>query len=93
MTKYWVGGSGNWSDDTNHWALSSGGLPGIGNLPTSSDNVIFDILSSAIAYTVTTDAAANCADMTWGNPLIGAPTLAGSFALNIYGSLSFVSGM
>ncbi len=31
--------------------------------------------------------------MTWGNPLVGAPTWAGSTALNIYGSLSLVSGM
>lgn len=39
------------------------------------------------------DKEAFCADMTWGNPLVGAPTLAGSTALNIYGSLALVSGM
>lgn len=39
------------------------------------------------------DKEAFCADMTWGNPLVGAPTWAGSAAFNIYGSLSLVSGM
>lgn len=40
--KYWVGGTGNWSDATNHWATSSGGSPGVSNSPTSSDNVFID---------------------------------------------------
>ena len=40
--RYWVQGTGSWSDDDNHWATSSGGSPGDGNLPTSSDNVYFD---------------------------------------------------
>lgn len=40
--RYWVGGTGNWSDDDNHWATSSGGSPSDGNLPTSSDDVFID---------------------------------------------------
>lgn len=40
--RYWVGGTGNWSDDDNHWASSSGGSPANGNLPTSSDDVFID---------------------------------------------------
>ena len=40
--RYWVGGSGNLSDDENHWATSSGGSPGIGNLPTSVDDIFID---------------------------------------------------
>jgi len=40
--RYWVGSSGDWSDDDNHWATSSGGSPGNGNLPTSSDDVFID---------------------------------------------------
>jgi len=40
--RYWVGGTGNWSDDDNHWAATSGGSPADGNLPTSSDDIFID---------------------------------------------------
>jgi len=40
--RYWVGGTGDWSDDEFHWALVSGGEPGIGNLPNSGLNVFID---------------------------------------------------
>ncbi len=43
---YWVGGSGNWSDATNHWAASSGGVPESNNLPAPITNVHFDNRSS-----------------------------------------------
>lgn len=41
-SRYWVGGTGNWSDDDNHWASVSNGTPANGNLPTSSDDVFID---------------------------------------------------
>lgn len=41
-SRYWVGGTGNWSDATNHWASVSGGTPNAANLPTASDTVNFD---------------------------------------------------
>jgi hypothetical protein len=94
MARYWVGGTGNWSDDTNHWATASGGTPGTGNLPTASDDVIFDSASSASSYTVTiVTTQAFCNNLTWGNPASGNPTFAGSTSLNISGSASFPSGM
>lgn len=37
---YWVGGTGNWEDES-HWALSGGG-PGGNCIPSSLDNVFFD---------------------------------------------------
>lgn len=40
--RFWVGGAGAWADDDNHWATSSGGSPGNGNLPTTTDDVIID---------------------------------------------------
>jgi hypothetical protein len=43
--KYWVGGGGNWDDDSIHWALTSGGLPGVGNLPIPTDDVFIDVNS------------------------------------------------
>ena len=91
MARYWVLGTGNWSD-TAHWSASSGGAGGE-TVPSSSDNVIFDGLSHTGAYTVTIDATANCADMTWGYPATDLPTLAGSSTLNVYGSLSILAGM
>src|SRR5437867_2641894 len=39
--RYWVGGTGNWSDNTNHWAASSNGSPGA-STPSASDNCNFD---------------------------------------------------
>lgn len=55
---YWVGGTGDWSDNTNHWSTASGGAPGAA-LPTNIDNVIFDNNSglASIANTVNMDVA------------------------------------
>lgn len=60
-------------------------------MPTSSDNVIFDSLSNATAYTVTITATANCLYLTIGNPLVGAITFAGISELNVYGNYSIAS--
>jgi hypothetical protein len=38
---YWVGGTGNWSDYSNHWATSSGGAIFHTQVPTAVDNVFF----------------------------------------------------
>ncbi len=45
--KYWVGGSGNWSD-SEHWAAVSGGAGGSG-LPSLEDNVIIDDNSFSVS--------------------------------------------
>ncbi len=45
ITRYWVGGSGSWSDDNNHWATTSGGSPFNGNIPISTSNVFIDAFS------------------------------------------------
>lgn len=39
--RYWVGGTGNWSDAANHWSNASGGTPNSAYLPVSGDNVTF----------------------------------------------------
>lgn len=52
MAKYWVGGTGNTNDPTNHWATTSGGSPGAGNAPTASDDIFFDANSGAGTVTV-----------------------------------------
>lgn len=40
--RYWVGGTGVWSDAANHWAATSGGAPNAANLPTQNDIVHID---------------------------------------------------
>lgn len=91
--RFWVGGSGNWSDATNHWATTTGGAPGAGNLPTTSDNAIFDTASHTVGYTVTINALAECSNLTFGAPLTGTITWAGSSALYFSGNLTLLSGM
>jgi hypothetical protein len=89
--KYWVLGTGNISD-TAHISDSDGGAGGA-SLPTSGDNLNFTVNSHTTSYTVTVDATANCADMTWANPASGSPTFTGGSDVNIYGSLTCVAGM
>lgn len=99
-TYYWVGGSGNWSDATNHWSDSSGGSPGAGFLPTSADDVIFDAASNGAgtgAFTVNVDGTAGtpsvCKNFSTGGAggaLDGAMTIDATVSANldIYGSLT-----
>ena len=60
--RYWVGGTGNWSD-VNHWSTASNGAPGA-SVPTVADNAIFDLNSglTSIATTVTLDVALSVSD-------------------------------
>lgn len=89
--RYWVGGTGNWSDIA-HWSATTGGAGGA-SVPTSVDNALFDALSfSATGQTVTVDVVINCADMNWTGALYN-PTLDGGQANNIFGSLILISAM
>lgn len=90
-TYYWYGGAGNWSDYTNHWSTNSGNSPSAPapNAPTSADNVIFDDNSHSTTFTVTVNATSECADFTCSiTNAAKKMTLAGSAALNVYGSWS-----
>lgn len=98
-TRYWVGGSGNWSDAANHWAAASNGAPGAGNLPTASDDVVFDAASNVGtgSFTVTVDGTSASPSLCnsfstggAGGALDGAMTLSmGATAqLDCYGSLT-----
>lgn len=91
--RYWVGGTGNWdASTTTHWGSASG-VADNASVPTSSDDVIFDTLSNATAYTCTVTATANCANISFTNPLTGALTFAGSSALNVAGNFTIVSAI
>jgi type IX secretion system substrate protein len=85
---FWVGGSGDWSDFSNHWATTSGGSTFQTQAPTSLDNVYFDANSfTAIEQIVTLDGDANCNDMSWNGASNFPSFNYGSGTLNIYGSL------
>jgi hypothetical protein len=91
--RFWVGGTGNWND-TARWAATSGGAGGE-TVPTAADNAYFDSESdTGAAFTVTINVTANCKDFIAGDgvtvtALDQTMTLAGSSAINIYGSLFF----
>jgi hypothetical protein len=89
--RYWINGTGNVSDTT-HWAYVSGGS-GSAGIPTSNDNIYFDSASfNGAGQTVTVNATFNCLNMDWTG-VVNTPTMAGNTAMNIYGSLTLVSGM
>ena len=88
--RYWVGGSGTWdATTTTNWATTSGGAGGA-SAPTSIDNVIFDSLSNATAYTVTVGTNAVCEDLTVAGPLVGNVTfsLAATARIDCHGSMT-----
>jgi fibronectin-binding autotransporter adhesin len=89
-TRYWVGGTGNWSD-TARWSTSSGGGSGA-SVPRSHDDVVFDSASNATAYTATVNAVTGgirMKSLTIAGPASGNVTLAGSTAIDgIHGSVT-----
>lgn len=89
-TRYWVGGTGNWSD-TARWSTSSGGASGA-SVPRSHDDVVFDSASNATAYTATVNAVTGGIRMkalTIAGPASGNVTLAGSTAMvGIHGNVT-----
>ncbi|MBL0103229.1 MAG: hypothetical protein IPP51_05415 [Bacteroidetes bacterium] len=85
---YWVGGSGNWSDNM-HWSTTSGGSGGT-CIPNSINDVVFDANSFTNpldSNVVTLNQAASCNNMNWTG-VINSPKLSGSTDLNISGSLT-----
>lgn len=62
-------------------------------MPTSADDVIFDALSNATAYTCTVSGTANCNNISFTNPSSGALTFAGSSNLQVFGNFTVVSAI
>ena len=84
--RYWVGGSGSWTNaSTANWSASSGGGSGA-SAPTAADNVFFD---QAGTYTVTLSLNPKCLSMTVS---AGTVTIAGGSTLTISGGMSLVAG-
>ena len=83
-SRYWVGGTGNFSD-TNHWSLSSGGTNGA-SVPTSTHDAIFDANSfTATGQVVTVDRDSAIYNLDFTGALYN-PSIAISNELDIYGS-------
>lgn len=89
-TYYWVGGTGNWDATTTHWSTVSGGAGGSGP-PTSADDVVFDSLSNATAYTVTLLTSPVCRSVSIAGPASGNVTVAGTATWLVYGSLTLAA--
>ena len=92
---YWVGNTGNW-DDLFHWSNTSGGAgAAYATLPTSSDNVIFDLNSFTLAsQSVTINVNVECANLDFTG-VLNNPALVGSatYIVQVYGDLIFDSGL
>jgi len=94
--RYWVGGTGTWSDvNTTNWSATSGGAGGA-SVPTTADTVIFDtnsnIAGSGASYTCTRTATGTALSMSLDKPSATSATvtLAGSttFYLQTGGTLT-----
>ncbi|WP_222165852.1 T9SS type A sorting domain-containing protein [Edaphocola aurantiacus] len=85
-TLYWVGGAGDWNDNT-HWSYTSGGAGGA-CIPFIADTVIFNSGSGlASGNIVTTSGNAYCRNISWLSG-VGTSTFnqAAGTSFKVYGS-------
>lgn len=90
LDKYWVGNAGSWSDSAFHWALTSGGAPGVNNIPLPQDNVFFDLLSFTATSTVVVNMPRLGKTIDWSN-LTQITTWSQSTNCTVYGGLNLTS--
>lgn len=96
VTRYWVGGQGNWDTTTTHWSASSGGATGA-SVPTSADAVVFNSASGSANYGANISTAyiniVRCASITATAPSSGNFSFGGSGSgpIAIHGSVSFAA--
>lgn len=85
--RFWVGGTGNWSD-INHWSLASGGAGGA-SVPGILDNAIFDNSSGLLtaANVVTMDAALTVSGFSFSAVSTPFTLASGLASIEIRGSL------
>ncbi len=92
MALYWVAGTGNSNDSTNHWATSSGGAPNVANVPDATLDCIWDANSFTGASQVfTVNANFTCKSMDWWDAT-NTPQfkhLNSSYVINVHGTVRF----
>jgi hypothetical protein len=88
---YWFGGSGNWSDHTNHWSNNSGNSPASlhGAIPGTDDDVIFDANSGTGTCTINTTAW--CKDFNMSASSLSSLVI--NSGISPYGNFTLLSGM
>lgn len=95
MSRYWVGGTGNFNDSS-HWSVTSGGVGGA-SVPTFADDVFFDLnsfLSSGRIVTIPSGGNV-CKNMSWVGAL-NSPTFhfgSDSSIMSVFGNCTFISSM
>jgi hypothetical protein len=90
-TRYWVAGTGSWSD-TAHWATSTGGTPGA-TVPLPQDTVRMDANSfTAGSSTPTVNMPRACKDWNYTGAT-NSPLYASSVAFATYGSFTGCAGL
>jgi len=92
---FWVGGTGAWSDNANHWSATSGGAPGAA-IPGVGDNAIFDGNSGIIATDIVDldlaiditdlDFSSVAANFTFNSPAVLNHIIDGSLISNVAGA-------
>jgi hypothetical protein len=90
-TLYWGGGTGTWDGfTTDNWYTDFARLTLSTRAPSAEDDVVFDSVSNATAYTVTiANNTTVCRNVTIAGPATGNLTLAGTGSWFIYGNLTF----
>lgn len=93
--RYWIGANTNW-DDTSNWSATSGGSGGE-TVPTSVDDVYFDVNSFGTTTTVSLVVGAGsaiCKDFIWDG-FAQTPTFTAGYgdSLEVYGSFQLASNM
>src|SRR5712691_11419281 len=86
-SRYWVGGTGTWSQ-TVHWTDSSGGANGC-SVPSSSNPVFFDASSGGGAVTINVSAVTASLNTTGWTGTIAL----GSFDLSVNGNITHAAGI
>ena len=92
---FWVGGSGNWSDFSNHWATTSGGNVFHSRSPNGNDNVYFDRFSfTASGQTITADSdSSSLKNMSWTGVTNNPTFNFNGKSINVFGSVIFAENM
>src|SRR5271154_3715510 len=90
--RYWVGGSGEWSN-TAHWSRTSGGSGGA-SLPDSQTSCFFDANSfSGASQTVALDTDGVCWNVNWTGAAHNPTFYFGSSTLTVGGVLTQIAAM